>query len=58
MAYFDLSKLNLAEANVLKMFETDVIKWHWGTPATKMSNSRLSNKDKLWRRILLLWAKT
>jgi len=21
---------------------TDVIKWHWGRPASKMSNSRLS----------------
>jgi len=21
---------------------TDVIKWHWGPPATKISNSRLS----------------
>jgi len=22
--------------------ETDVIKWHWGLPATKLSKSRLS----------------
>jgi len=34
MAYFDLSKLNLTKANVLKAFEsltatiTEVIKWH------------------------------
>jgi len=25
----------------------DVIKWHWGPPASKMSNWRYQNKDRL-----------
>ena len=43
MAYFDLSKINLTKANVLEAFEsltatiTEVIKWHRGPHATKMS---------------------
>jgi len=47
MTHFDLSKLNLAYANILNSFQsncsgTDVLKWHWRLPASKMSNSRLS----------------
>jgi len=49
MAYFDLSKRNLAylkpmywKRSNLNAMVTDVIKWHWRPPASKMSNSRLS----------------
>jgi len=27
--------------------KTDVVKWHWGTPASKMSNSRLSKQRQI-----------
>jgi len=37
---------------------TDVIKRHWGPPVSKISNSRLSNQDRLpVCRILLLQRK-
>jgi len=29
---------------ILTVMLTDVIKWHWGPPASKMSNSRLSKR--------------
>jgi len=38
--------------------KTDVVKWHWGTPASKMSNSRLSKQRQIVScRIFLLQRK-
>jgi len=59
MAYFDLSKLNLAKANVLKAFVSNCNgnrrdKVALKTPTTEMSNSKYQNEDKLSCRILLL----
>ena len=60
MAYFDLSKLNLAflmywKCSNATAMVTDVIRWLWESPASKMSNSNYQNKDRLRvRRILLL----
>jgi len=54
MAYFDLSKLNLVETNIytesvrnVTVMVTDVIKWHWGPYASKMSIQDHQNKNRL-----------
>jgi len=49
VAYIALSELNWAWANVLSVWMltrrvAGMIKWHWGPPASKMSNSRLLSK--------------
>jgi len=37
---------------------TDVIKWHWGPPASKISSSNYQNKDTLSVCRILLLVKT
>jgi len=47
MASFDLSKLKLIKNENVRMLTamvTDVIKWHWRRPVSKMSRSRLSRQ--------------
>jgi len=42
MTCFDLSKLNLPPERILNATVTDVRRWHWGQPASILSNSRSS----------------